>query len=188
MPETLLERIAAGDRGAVGQCLDRYGGLVWSLSRRMLGESPEAEDAVQEIFTEIWRHAGRFDAAKGREVTFVATIARRRLIDRRRALGRAPETVPLAGSDEIGERADPGAGAERTDAAVDAARVHQALAHLRPEQRQVLELCVVEGLSHGETAERTGLPLGTVKSHARRGLMRLRELLESPSGAREAPA
>ena len=78
---SVLPSVAAGDRSAMESCLQRYEGLVWSLARRMLGESSEAEDAVQEIFIELWRSAGRFDPDEGSEATFVATIARRRLVD-----------------------------------------------------------------------------------------------------------
>ncbi len=184
MPDHILERIAAGDREAVQACLDCYGGLVWSLARRMLADTNDAEDAVQEIFMEIWRHADRFDAAKGSEVTFVATLARRRLIDRRRSLHRAPGLESIEARQEAGsEPADPAVGTGRLHAMLDLARVRRALEALRPEQRSVVELCVVEGLSHSQAAERTGLPLGTVKSHARRGLLRLRELLEEPAAA-----
>ncbi len=169
--------------------MDRYSGLVWSLCRRMLRDPAEAEDAAQEIFTELWRHAGRFDPSKGTEVTFVAVLTRRRLIDRLRVLGRAPATESQETAGEAAVHADAGAGAARIHAAVDARRVTRAMEHLGSDQRRVIELCVVEGLSHGQAAERTGLPLGTVKSHARRGLIRLRELLEdSAAGSLGAPA
>mgnify|MGYP001805067540 FL=1 len=69
---TLLERIAAGEQRAVNACLDQYGGLVWSLARRLSPNDNDAEDAVQEIFVEIWRHADRFDPSKASEATFVA--------------------------------------------------------------------------------------------------------------------
>ena len=82
--QTILQRIASGDSLAVQECLDTYGGLIWSLARRMLPDVNEAEDAVQEIFIEIWKTAERFDESKSSETTYVAMIARRRLIDRLR--------------------------------------------------------------------------------------------------------
>src|SRR5436190_14026687 len=84
----LLGRVAAGDEAAVRECLARYGGLVWSIARRF--EPSDAEDAVQEIFLDLWKSAARFDRAVASETAFVAMIARRRLIDRRRTRGRRP--------------------------------------------------------------------------------------------------
>jgi len=92
---TLLERIAAGDAAAVEGCLEKYRGLVWSMARQSVGNYADAEDAVQEILVELWRHAGRFDSAVSAESTFVATVARRRLIDRYRRRARQPEATPL---------------------------------------------------------------------------------------------
>ncbi len=95
MPETLLPRIAAGDPDAVQACIRRYGGLVWSLALRMSRSREDAEDAVQEIFISLWKSADRFDPSRATEVTFIAMVARRRLIDRRRAAQRRPEEATL---------------------------------------------------------------------------------------------
>ena len=84
MAETILQRIAAGDAAAVDDCLRQYGGLVWSLARRFSHDHAESEDAVQEVFLDVWKSAARFDEAMGSEATFITMIARRRLIDRRR--------------------------------------------------------------------------------------------------------
>jgi RNA polymerase sigma factor (sigma-70 family) len=177
---TLLERIAAGDPLAVEGCLKKYRGLVWSIAKRFIGNHADAEDAVQEVFIELWRHAGRFDAAMASESTFIATVARRRLIDRHRRRTRRPNAVPLI--------AEPAAGGRSlTDRAValeQGQQVRGLLEQLRPPQRQVLELSFDRGMSQQEIAQATSLPLGTVKTHARRGLARLRQLLEtSPAGA-----
>ena len=86
----LLPRIATGDNHAMEECLDLYGNLVWSLARRM-SPSADADDAVQEIFLDIWKNAARFNKNVASEKTFVMMIARRRLIDRRRKLGREPQ-------------------------------------------------------------------------------------------------
>ncbi|HTK36951.1 MAG TPA: sigma-70 family RNA polymerase sigma factor, partial [Pyrinomonadaceae bacterium] len=82
MAQAILQRIAAGDRTAVQDCLDTYGGLVWSIARKMLRSNEDTEDAVQEIFVDIWKNAERYDDAQSSETTFIAMIARRRLIDR----------------------------------------------------------------------------------------------------------
>ncbi len=124
---------------------------------------------AQEIFIELWKCAGRYDPEKQSEVAFVAMIARRRLIDRRRRRQRSPEGVPL---DEV----EP-ASAAQGELCAEAAIAVKALDELRPEQREILVLSAVQGLSHEEIAEQKKLPLGTVKAHARRALLRVRALL-----------
>jgi RNA polymerase sigma-70 factor (ECF subfamily) len=175
--ESLLSRIAAGDPNAVSACLERYGGLVWSLTRRFLGQSADAEDAVQDIFVDLWRNAPRYDARLASEATFVTLLARRRLIDRRRRSQRRPEPGPLPEAIP----APPGAGTDRVDLRDEAAHAATALGALREDQRRVLQLAIYHGLTHEEIARATGMPLGTVKTHARRGLIRVRELLAVPT-------
>lgn len=176
MGASILERVAAGDAKAVDECLTRYGGLVWSLARRRSADVSDAEDAVQEIFIDLWRSAPRFDAAIASEATFITTIARRRLIDRQRRLGRRIETTSLVSGDQsdMGTTATP-----NLEIAEEAATARQCLAELRPEERRVLELAIFDDLPQSQIAETTGLPLGTVKTHARRGLMKLRDLMQS---------
>lgn len=77
MTQSILQRIANGDQAAIADCLSKYGGLVWSIARKMLRNSDDAEDAVQEIFVDVWKNAGRFDETKSSETTFIAMIARR---------------------------------------------------------------------------------------------------------------
>lgn len=166
---TLLARVAAGDRAALRECLACYGNLVWSIARRM--EPVDVEDAVQEIFLDLWKSAARFDATVATEAVFIAMIARRRLIDRRRTRGRRPVTEQIA---DDPQHAGTGTG---PDTCAEAAQAARALDKLRPEQRQVLVLATREGMSHGEIAEETGMPLGTVKAHVRRGLMSIRAAL-----------
>jgi RNA polymerase sigma-70 factor (ECF subfamily) len=165
----LLERVAAGDRSAIRDCIAWYGGLVWSIARRF--ESSDAEDAVQEIFVDLWKSAPRFDARLGSEAVFVAMIARRRLIDRSRTRKRRPTTEQVT---EVPQVADKAAG---PDTCAEASQAARALAQLRPEQRDVLLLATCHGMSHGEIAAQTGMPLGTVKAHARRGLLQIRAAL-----------
>jgi RNA polymerase sigma-70 factor (ECF subfamily) len=166
----LLQRVARGDADAVRDCIRRFGPLVWSLARRYVGV--EAEDAVQEVFVDLWRSAERYDPNVASEVAFVSMIARRRLIDRRRAVGRRPRTQEL---DEAPTAVH--GGSERIEACGEAVLAAKVLAQLRPEQRDVLVLGACHGMSHQEIAESLGIPLGTVKAHARRALMRVREAL-----------
>jgi len=171
--QAILQRIADGDQNAVRDCLKAYGGLVWSLARRMLRNNEEAEDAVQEIFIEVWKNASRFDPVLASEATFVAMIARRRLIDKIRFSQRRISADSL--EDILAEPA--GSSEKEMQVLVEGREAFKALSELRPEQRQVLQLSIVHGLSHQEIADATGMPLGTVKTHARRGLLQAREIL-----------
>ena len=183
--DNLLPRVAAGDPGATEACLDRYGGLVWSLARRMCPTRDEAEDAVQEIFIEVWRTAGRYDPSIASEPTFIAMIARRRLIDRRRKASRRPgmsglieESVPEGNPAPSGAagglRGDVSEGVVLSE---EAQLAREVIAELSEEQQRVLQLSFYYGQSHEKISRSTGLPLGTVKTHARRGLIKVRELI-----------
>ncbi len=173
MSRTLLERIAAGDSAAVVECIDHYSALIWSLARRHLRQHADAEDAVQEIFVEIWRNAGRFDSAIASEATFITMISRRRLIDRQRKQGRAVATQTIVEEPAARSRSDQDA----LDVREGAEQARVLMGRLRADERRVLELGLLEGLTQSEIAKAADMPLGTVKTHARRGLMRLREML-----------
>ncbi|MET0986592.1 MAG: sigma-70 family RNA polymerase sigma factor [Steroidobacteraceae bacterium] len=170
---SVLERVAAGERPAFDECVRRYGDLVWSIARKMSRSAADAEDAVQEIFFKLWRSADRFDPTRGSEPVFIATVARRALIDRIRSARRRPQEVSI---DEVQElpQSTSTSGAE---VCVEARRAAEALETLRPEQRHVIALAVVNGLSQSEIATQTGMPLGTVKTLIRRGLLHVRQML-----------
>jgi RNA polymerase sigma factor (sigma-70 family) len=170
----LLERIAAGDPKAVKECMDAYGNLIWSLARRFCASAADAEDATQEIFLEIWKSAARYDPAMGSEAVFLATIARRRLIDRVRAKTRRPAT------EEFNEELPPPGTRDDTDLGAQAAEVAiatRALARLGGAEREILLMGIVDGMTHSEIATATGKPLGTVKTSMRRGLIKVRAML-----------
>lgn len=193
MSEAVLPLVASGEADAVEACLDRYGGLVWSLARKYFVSRTDAEDAVQEAFLALWENASRFDPSVAGETTFVAMIARRRMIDLVRKAGAARRKLDSSGGGEAPPPVDQIAAAEPTtvladgaalsgpEVAEEAARVRVQLARLSEEQRRVLEYALIEGQSQSQIAELTGWPLGTVKSHARRGMKRLRELLSEPT-------
>lgn len=178
--DPVLPRVARGDRTAVRECLTRYGRLVWAVAMRFHPNRADAEDAVQDVFIELWKHAGRFDPAAGSEATFVTLVARRRLIDARRRAARRPTPGPLP--DAVPERLVP---VFDLDARDEVCRARAAVAGLRDEQRTVILMAVDQGLTHDEIAAHTGLPVGTVKTHIRRGLIAVRERLGCPAGGGE---
>jgi RNA polymerase sigma-70 factor (ECF subfamily) len=172
---SILERIAAGDSAAVQECIKAYGDLVWSLARRMLRNHADAEDAVQDVFIDLWNSAARFDRNVASEVAFVSTVARRRLIDRLRAQGRRPGMDSLD-DDEAGDARQPFVLPQNEEES-DVAVVGRVLADMDPEHSRILSLSLYEGYSHSEIAEQLGIPLGTVKTRVRRGLIHIREQL-----------
>jgi RNA polymerase sigma-70 factor (ECF subfamily) len=181
-PELLLPRVARGEPAAVEACLQRYAPLVWTLARRLARDTAALEEVVQEIFIDVWRSASRFDPALASEATYIATIARRRIIDRQRRAARAPEHELL---EEGSLASEPEPGFAAVEARDEARRAALALERIRPEQRRLILMAVVDGLTHEEIATTTGLPLGTVKSHIRRGLDRTAQILRA---AREGGA
>lgn len=174
----LLHRVSAGDQAAMQECIARFGGLIWSLARRIGLPESEAEDVVHEVFVEIWKNGHKYDASIASETAFVATIARRRMIDRRRRIGRQPIKATL--TDDAGS---PAPSPDAPALSEEARRAARAFAQLTNDQQRVLRLSVYEGLSHELISRATGMPLGTVKTHARRGLMRLREVLGNDAKA-----
>lgn len=169
---SLLHQVASGDGQAVGEVIDAYGPLVWSIARRYFGRSAEAEDAVQDAFVAVWKSAGRYDPDAAAESTFVAMIARRRMIDRLRQQGRRPATQPLEASPEpAGESKDPLVDEEQFR------QVIEAVDSLDPPQPEVIRRSLLDGQTHPEIAEAMELPLGTVKTHIRRGLIKVRQIV-----------
>ena len=185
MSPPLLPRVAQGDPEAVRECVDRYGALVWSIARRFASDVDDAEDAVQEAFIELWRKAVRYDPARSSEPTFVAMLVRRRLIDRvRQRASRVQGEVEI----ETLELATPHSTTEPIELADEARHAARALLELRPDERRVLELSIYHGLTHEQIARSIRMPLGTVKTHIRKGLARVRELLGAATLAKEAQA
>lgn len=180
--EPLLARVARGVPGATEDVLDRYQGLVWSLARRALETQADAEDAVQDIFLDVWKSAPRFDASVAAEATFIAMIARRRLIDRRRKIGRRPATESLYDESSPPEPPTDLSEEDRETAVV----AREAMAELSKDQQRVLQLSIFQGLSHEKIATATDMPLGTVKTHARRGLIKLRSIIDTRLHGRDS--
>lgn len=179
MQVPILPRVARGESNAIDECLDRYGGLVWSLACRLSPTTVDAEDAVQEIFIDLWRNAGRYRQDAGAEATFVSVLARRRLVDRLRRGQRAPQSQPLDESNV--EHVSP-AIHSHADLEDDAKRAAACLEKLRNREREAIELSVYEGFTQSRIAQRLGSPLGTVKTLIRRGLSQLRACMQVDRG------
>ena len=172
---SILHRIAGNDKQAVEDCLNKYGNLVWSLALNFTNSREDAEDAVQDIFIDVWKYAGRFDETKSAEVSFVSLIARRRLIDLLRRHKRQPEIYV---SEEILQNSSNGYDTNIQNQ-IEAKQAIQSLNKLNPKQRKLVQMAIYCGMSQSEIAETTGLPLGTVKSHIRRGFQKIRNSFPS---------
>ncbi len=156
----------------MAQLYDRYSSVVYAVALRVLGDTATAEDVLQEIFMQLWRNPGSFDASRGNLAPWLAVIARNRAVDvlrKRRPQTEISETVVSVEPDLAGE-ADRGRAAEK---------VRAVLKEMPAQQRSALEMAYFEGYSHSEISEKTGEPLGTIKTRIRTGLMRLRRALEA---------
>jgi len=179
-----MQRMAGGDGTALGDLYDRHGRSVYGLAVRILGDPAEAEDLTQDVFTLAWKNASRYDPARGAVAAWLLVTTRTRAIDRIRAR----RSRPQGGSDDDSRKmANIPDASPSVDVIVatsqDAARVRVALADLPVDQRDALDLAYFQGLSHSEIAERTGIPLGTIKTRIRSGLHRLREAMSSGNSA-----
>jgi RNA polymerase sigma-70 factor, ECF subfamily len=163
----LLTRLAAGDQHALAEFYDIYAPLVNGLALRIVRDTADAEDVVQEVFVQVWRQASRYDPKRGSPEAWLCTMARTRALDRLRRRSSRREDVE--------ESAPATSAAPRNE---ERLAVREALLGLSADQRRALELAYFEGLTQTEIAFRLGEPLGTVKTRIRTAMMRLRERLE----------
>jgi RNA polymerase sigma-70 factor (ECF subfamily) len=171
-----IEQLALGDERALADLYDRHARLLYSLALRIVRHQADAEDVLQEVFSQVWRQASRYDATRGTVVGWLVTLTRGRAIDRLRRERVKPDQV----SAEHDARDVPDAGTPadlRLVTAEQASQVRAALEALPDNQRVPLELAYFEGLTQSEIAERLIVPLGTVKTRMRQALLRLREAL-----------
>ncbi|MCE9671164.1 sigma-70 family RNA polymerase sigma factor [Myxococcus stipitatus] len=175
--KSLLQQVALGSGAAMREVYARCGARAFAVTLRLLPSRADAEEVLQEAFLEVWRRARDFDPARGGLEAWVATIARTRAIDRLRAQGTVARLAVGAAQQPPPASATPVAPDEAAALGEDRVRVRAALLRLPPEQREVVELAYFEGLSQREISERTGDPLGTVKTRARLGLEKLADLL-----------
>ncbi len=174
----LLARVAKRERAAFEQLYDRYSNILYATAMKFLKEDADAQDVVQDVFIQIWDKAKLYDPAKGKPLTWALTLTRNRSIDRIRAIQRRTR---LRDDFEKETVVDESAGVREALSGVDASEKSQilrdAVGRLSPEQRNVIELAFFSGFTQSEIADRLGEPLGTVKARARRGLMKLKEIL-----------
>jgi len=166
-----------GDMDAAADLYDRHAAQIYALARRIVRDDGDAQDVVQEVFSQAWRTAGRYESGRGSVAGWLLMIARARAIDKIRAR----QSRPAAVSDVLPD-SFPAAGRSAADALVaaeDAGRVREALAALPDAQRTALELAYYEGLSHSQIADKLSEPLGTIKTRIRTALGTLRARLRS---------
>ena len=184
----LMRRVSQRDPEALRALYDRYGRVCLAICVRILRDRNEAEQLLIDVFTEVWERSERYDPTRGAPITYLITLSRSRAIDRLRARKSAPasslDSIPGLNitSDKSENPLDQTLLGERR------VIVREALAKLEQNQRQAVELAFYDGLSHTEIAEKLNKPLGTVKTHIRQGLIRLRDQLRSQwEGVRSAP-
>ncbi|MFZ0687069.1 MAG: sigma-70 family RNA polymerase sigma factor [Terriglobales bacterium] len=166
----LVAAIRSADQSAMAALYDRYSSIVYAVALRVLQDTAAAEDVLQDIFMQLWRNPGAFDASRGSMAAWLAVIARHRAIDalrRRRPENDIEETI-------VSVEPDLASDADRSRAME---KVRGLLQTMPQPQRSALEMAYFEGLTHVEIAEKTGEPLGTIKTRIRNGLLSLRKVL-----------
>lgn len=175
--EELIRGAASGDEQALASLYEATSRTVYGLLLRILSDAPAAEEVLLDVYEQVWRQAAQYSRERGSPLAWLTTIARSRAIDRlRRGRREQQHTEPLdsvaASAHSVESNAE-----EYVRAGEVRAVVRKALEALAPEQREVIELAYYGGMSHSEIAAARGLPLGTVKTRTRLGLIRLREML-----------
>lgn len=174
--EDLLAQVALGNRTAFDALYRATSSRLFGICLRVLAQRPEAEDALQDVYTAVWRKASQFDPAKASAPAWLAMIARNKAIDRLRSLPleQARASLELAQNVE-----DPAASpAQAAQMATDRVRLEHCLEGLEPKRRSLIRAAFFDGLTYEELAARIEAPLGSIKSWIRRGLLQLRECLD----------
>jgi RNA polymerase sigma-70 factor (ECF subfamily) len=170
----LVLRVAQGDRFALKSLYERTAAKLYGICRRVTGDESEAQDVLQEVFVLVWGKASRFDPAKASAITWLATLARNKAVDRVRA--RRQATAPIEEADQVAS--DDPSQLDVIESAQDAGRLTRCLEELDERARSMIRTAFFDGATYPELARREGVPLATMKSWIRRGLIRLRGCLE----------
>ena len=177
--ERLASRLAAvgsGDRAALREVYDSTSAKLFGICVRILGDREEAEDVLQDVYVTVWNKARTFDETRASPITWLATIARNRSIDRLRQIGPRRLDRPVEDVAELADDRDDGFAALQSRQ--EAGRLHECLASLEERARGAIAEAFFSGRTYPELAVEAGLPLGTMKSLVRRGLLKLRQCLE----------
>ncbi|MCO8275081.1 sigma-70 family RNA polymerase sigma factor [Actinoplanes sp. TRM 88003] len=182
--DELAEQLRDGDEKALRTAYERHGGAVLHLAQRLLGNRADAEDVTQLTFVAAWKGRDGYDPGRGTMLSWLLGIARRKVVDRLRSAARDDRVA-----ESVRAQLAPPDGRETPERVVDRLLIADELSRLPEEQRRTLELAFFDDLTHPQIAAVTGLPLGTVKSHIRRGMANLRRRWEvdgAASGSRSA--
>lgn len=162
----LVSAIRSGDQDAMSRLYDRYSGIVYSVALRVVGDTGTAEDILQEVFIKLWRNPGIFDASRGSLGGWLAVTGRNRAIDTLRKRRPETEITDTVAAPDMSKHADRG---------IILGKIRNVLGGMPAPQRSALEMSFFEGLTHSEIADKTGEPLGTIKTRIRAGLLALRK-------------
>ena len=173
--QNLLERVASGDQLAFSELYDQISPRVFGLIKRLLRDHSQSEEVTQEVFLEIWQTAARFDPNKGAAATWILTMAHRRAVDRVRSSQSSRDRDTRIGIRDYNPDYDNVA--ETIEVRIEHERVEKAMSRLTELQRQAVSLAYYGGLSHSEVAAKLSVPIGTVKTRLRDGMIRLRDEL-----------
>jgi RNA polymerase sigma-70 factor, ECF subfamily len=174
-PEQRLARIAGGDKRAFAELYDTTSSRIYGLVRRLLVDPSQSEEVTQEIYLEIWQTAGRYQPERGSAMSWMLTMAHRRAVDRVRASQSSRDRDTKVGIRDYDREYDHVA--EHAEITLEGERVKRALGGLTELQRQAVELAYYGGLSHSEIATELHVPVGTIKTRIRDGMIRLRDAL-----------
>ncbi len=173
--EDLIRLVALGDEAAFEELYDAVAPRVFGLVRRVVRDPSQSQEVAQEVFVDIWQQAARFDADRGRAMSWILVIAHRRAVDRVRASQASADRDLRQGIKEYKESYDDVA--DTVETAMESERVHKALKTLTDPQREAISLAYYGGYTHQEVAELLKIPVGTVKTRIRDGMIRLRDKL-----------
>ncbi len=171
-----LQRVARGQKDSLAGVYSATSAKLFGICLRILGNRQEAEDVLQDVYVTVWRRAGSFDPARASPITWLATLARNRAIDRLRSLKRTPGAEPVEAAGEIPDLAP--SALSRLESAEDAQRLAGCIGELEVKTAGAIRSAFFGGLTYSDLAERAEVPLGTMKSWVRRGLMKLKDCLQ----------
>jgi RNA polymerase sigma factor (sigma-70 family) len=171
-----LTRVASGDRAALRLVYADTAAKLFGICLRILNDRTEAEDVLQEIYLTVWRRAGSFDPGRASPITWLVAIARNRSIDRLRSGAASRRVEPIEAAEDVRDPAMPAL--DRLEASQQNVRLSACLEKLEGRQSAAIRAAFLDGKTYEELAERMGVPLGTMKSWIRRGLLKLRNCLE----------